>query len=103
MINEYIPGTLLHNFCTALGSLGEDCGHLFMSQIVDALFYMHEKDITHRDLHTGNIMVGPGLQIKLIDFGNAATIVPMYISPRIHHDDLHNQTWKKFMSPELIL
>jgi len=72
MSTQYLPGALLHNFCNATGPLGEQGGLFFMKQIVDALSYMHiEKGIAHRDLHSGNIMVGPGLRIKLFDFGNA--------------------------------
>jgi serine/threonine protein kinase len=44
-----------------------------ISQILDGLGYMHQKDIVHRDVKDSNILVSPNepMRVKLLDFGLA--------------------------------
>ena len=40
-----------------------------LRQVIDALYYCHEKNVIHGDVKAGNIMLtGPDMAVKLIDF-----------------------------------
>ena len=67
----------------------------FLKQIMEAVNYLHEKNIIHRDLKLGNIFVNENMNLKLGDFGLATTIeyngerkktlcgTPNYIAPEV--------------------
>jgi serine/threonine protein kinase len=65
LVMEYIDGTPLH------GPLPRDHALRYAVHICDALNAAHEKNITHRDLKPGNILVTASGGVKLLDFGLA--------------------------------
>ena len=51
------------------GPMREDeCQH-WMKQLCDAVGYLHERDIIHRDLKLENLLIDSTKQLKLCDFG----------------------------------
>ncbi|WBW72354.1 serine/threonine protein kinase Ppk25 [Schizosaccharomyces osmophilus] len=67
---EYIGGGQLLEYILANGRLDEGIARLFMIQLLDALRYLHQNLIVHRDLKIENILLTEDLrQVKLIDFG----------------------------------
>lgn len=71
IVMEYVSGGLLFDLCQTMGAMGEDAGRFFMSQMIDAIEYMHNLRCVHRDLKLENILVNDNLDLKIADFGFA--------------------------------
>jgi serine/threonine protein kinase len=69
---EWIDGLTLEEHLGAIGSMSWDSFYeRFGAAILDAMTYAAERNVAHRDLSTGNILVTPSQQVKIIDFGQA--------------------------------
>ena len=51
--------------------VGEDVAHLYFTQLVSAVTYMHSKGVGHRDLKPENILLSGEGNLKIADFGLA--------------------------------
>lgn len=48
----------------------------YLSQILEALHYLHQTGIMHRDLKLENIVIGKDLNMRIVDFGTAKPVAP---------------------------
>ena len=67
-VMEYLEGTSLTNAAERL-TLRQKAE--LMQKVVAAVDFLHQHQVIHRDLKPGNIVVGPDLEPKVLDFGLA--------------------------------
>ena len=66
---QYLPGTPLDELIKEQGPLPVSRAVRIVSQIASALDYAHARGYIHRDVKSGNIIVGEGDHATLTDFG----------------------------------
>lgn len=57
------------------GALPERKIKLFFGQITSAIYYLHTKEISHRDIKCENILIESSYLVKLTDFGFARKVI----------------------------
>ncbi|OHT00375.1 CAMK family protein kinase [Tritrichomonas foetus] len=90
----------------AQGGLSSLTRKNYFNQIVDGLYYLHQKGIAHQDLKPENILIDFDGNIKIADFGNAFTKAPpkeirggtiAYVAPEVltceEYDRLKADVW----------
>ena len=68
-VMDYIDGQSLQDIVKEKGALDEDLAVYYISQVADALKYVHSQNRLHLDVKPGNIMIDGNDQAVLIDFG----------------------------------
>ncbi|GJN93854.1 hypothetical protein Rhopal_006913-T1 [Rhodotorula paludigena] len=63
-------GELLH-WIKKYGSFDLRSARYYLSQILSAVAFMHEKGVIHRDLKPENILLDRSMRVKITDFGTA--------------------------------
>jgi 3-phosphoinositide dependent protein kinase-1 len=63
---EYAPNKDLANFIRSQGVLSLDLGKFYAAEIVNAIEYLHNKNIAHRDLKPENMVLDQNMHIKLV-------------------------------------
>ena len=71
MVMDLVRNGDLLNFINKRGAQKEDVSFFIYSQMIEALRYLHSNGIAHRDLKCENILLDPGLKVKITDFGFA--------------------------------
>jgi len=73
MVMEWVEGRLLRRLMSEQGKFPAERAIKIILRILDALAYIHGHGVVHRDVKPENIMIDADDNIKLIDFGIAAT------------------------------
>lgn len=69
IVNEFVKDQTLRDVLDFKRSLSSKEGCSVMLQILDAIIYIHSKNIIHRDIKPQNIFYGVDGSVKLSDFG----------------------------------
>ena len=93
---EYISGVSLGSLLKnqSGGKFSQKDARSIFSKVVDAVKYLHEQSICHRDIKLDNILIDSKLEPKLIDFGFATCLdkakkvkmfcgTPSFMAPQI--------------------
>lgn len=83
IVMELVEGLNIEQYVTKHGAIPEQQAVELMLKILDALQCVHNAHIVHRDIKPSNIMIRPGGNVCLLDFGvakdmdntNSSTIV----------------------------
>ena len=71
LVVEYVPGTDLRRLVRSKGKLSVQQGANIIKQSAEALAHAHQRNLIHRDIKPGNILVTPDGTAKLSDLGLA--------------------------------
>ena len=69
MVMEFLPGGTLDDYIKEKNAIPESEAKIIITQVAQALSYMHDRQMLHLDLKPGNIMLKEDKQPVLIDFG----------------------------------
>jgi len=69
---EVAAGGELFDFISMTGPFSEKVARYFFHQFIDAMEYLHDNGISHRDLKTENILLDKKFNLKVADFGYAS-------------------------------
>jgi serine/threonine protein kinase len=76
LVFEYVEGLNLDQYVRSNGTLDTLRTAQIAVQVLDALMYAHAQGIIHRDLKPSNILIEPGGNARVMDFGIAMRIDP---------------------------
>ena len=71
LIEEYFEGETLDNVLKSKGYLDEQRVISIAEQVCEALLYLHQHNLVHRDVKPANILLQSNGHIRLIDLGSA--------------------------------
>jgi serine/threonine protein kinase len=75
MVMPFVEGFTLQQVVERHGTLSYDTAVNYIAQVAEAIGYVHQKNILHRDIKPDNIIITPDNKAVLIDFGSAREFV----------------------------
>jgi len=99
IVMEIVTGGELAGLISAQGCLDEATARGVFARVVSAVKFLHAHQVLHRDLKCENILVcagglGPGTQVKLVDFGVAKDVAGSFAQTCVGTAEI--------MAPELV-
>ncbi|AVH55378.1 MULTISPECIES: serine/threonine-protein kinase [Streptomyces] len=76
LVMDLVPGRALDAVLESDGPLAVEHAADVARRAADVLAYAHGQSVVHRDLKPSNLMITPGCEIKVLDFGVAAALEP---------------------------
>lgn len=74
IVMDRVEGKEVLEFLAEKTTASEEDASLVIAQLVDALTYLHKKNIVHLDIRPANLFVSRDFKLTLIDYGNARRI-----------------------------
>eukprot|EP01062_Namystynia_karyoxenos_P079480 TRINITY_DN8388_c0_g1_i2.p1 TRINITY_DN8388_c0_g1~~TRINITY_DN8388_c0_g1_i2.p1 ORF type:complete len:2278 (+),score=355.87 TRINITY_DN8388_c0_g1_i2:97-6834(+) len=71
---EYVPGGSLQSLLEEFGQCTDEIASSYTRQILEGLIYLHENNVVHRDIKSGNILINTEGDLRLADFGAAVQL-----------------------------
>ncbi len=105
IVMELVEGRNLAQLVADEGPLAPERALVYAAQAARALAHAHERGLVHRDVKPGNLMVGPGEQIKLVDMGLARFFDAVESAATLKNQAWHTRTGHlmgtiDYMAPE---
>jgi serine/threonine protein kinase len=74
IVEEYVDGISLDALIRKERYLTNEAAMLILYEVCKALKYAHDKQVIHRDIKPGNILISKEGEVKLVDFGIATSL-----------------------------
>lgn len=69
LVMENLGDTTIKSEVIKEGKIPEDIACVYITQVIQAVRYMHSKNVIHRDIKAENVMIDENNNIRIVDFG----------------------------------